>query len=37
MTNELELIRYVLDRFLGYCPSDRLLELAINDFNKEKK
>ena len=35
MTNELELIRYILDRFLGYTPSDRMLQMALNDFNKE--
>ena len=36
MTNKLELIRFILDRFLGYCPSDRMIQMAINDFNKEK-
>ena len=37
MTTEdkLSLIRYILDRFVGYTPEERMLRFAIEDWNSE--
>jgi hypothetical protein len=33
--DQLSLIRYVLDRFVGYAPEERMLRFAIDDWRSE--